>query len=111
MRPPSVTIIGWLFILAGTVGFLYHLTELKIPITNDAIWVLVVRLLAIVGGILVLKGANAGRWLLITWMAYHVILSFFHSASALAMHTFLLVAIAVILFSARATRYFGRPSA
>ncbi|MEX2235582.1 MAG: hypothetical protein WD824_25710 [Cyclobacteriaceae bacterium] len=57
-RPLAVTIIGWLFIAAGTVGFVYHLRELtpRDLFSNDAAWVLLMRLLAIVAGILILRG-------------------------------------------------------
>jgi hypothetical protein len=87
-RPVAVTIIGWFFILAGTVGFIYHLPEVVIrdPFINDAVLVEFVRLMAIVGGALVLRGVSVGRWLLITWMAYHVVLSYFHAVSQLITH-------------------------
>ena len=60
-RPVAVTILGWLFVLAGAVGFIYHIREFRIsrPFQNDAAWVLAVRLLGILGGVLVLKGINA----------------------------------------------------
>lgn len=52
-RPLAVTVTGWLFIAAGALGFVYHLSELSIsdPFSNDAGWVLLVRILAIVGGV------------------------------------------------------------
>src|SRR5688572_8506458 len=107
-RPIAVVIIGWFFIAAGTVGFTYHLGELSIqaPFANDAIWVLLVRLLAIAAGILTLRGANAGRWLLVIWLLYHVVLSYFHSLSELIMHAILLAVIAYVLFHPRVTAFF-----
>ncbi len=111
-RPLSVTIIGWFFIAAGTVGFVYHARELAIrdPFADDAAWVLFVRLLAIAGGVLTLRASNAGRWLLILWMAYHVVLSYFHSVSELAVHAILLAAILYLFFQPRVVAYFGRKS-
>ena len=107
-RPLSVTIIGWLFIAAGTVGFVYHITELTIwdPFSNDAVWVLLVRFLAIVGGILTLRGANTGRWLLVVWMAYHVVLSYFHPLAELVIHALLLVVVIYALFHPGAATFF-----
>ena len=110
-RPLSITIIGWLFILAGTVGFFYHLSELSLqePFGNDAPLVLLIRLLATAGGILTLLGRNMGRWLLVIWMAYHVVLSYFHyfhSILELAMHTALLGVIAYFLFHRKAAAFF-----
>lgn len=109
-RPLSVTIIGWLFILAGAVGLVYHLSDLSMrdPFPNDSVWVLVVRALAIAGGIFCLRGMNSGRWLLVAWMAYHVVLSYFHSVSQTVMHAILLGVIVVALFHPRASSYFGR---
>lgn len=109
-RPVSLTIVGWFFIVAGTVGFVYHATEIDIhdPFANDAAWVLLVRLLAIAGGVLVLRGSNAGRWLLILWVAYHVVLSYFHSMSELAVHALLLAATIFFLFQPRVVAYFNR---
>jgi hypothetical protein len=107
-RPVVVTIIGWFFIIAGTVGFIYHVTELNIqdPFVNDAIWILLVRLLAIAGGMLTLRGANTGRWLLVIWLSYHVVLSYFHTLSELIMHAILLAAVIYVLFHPKATAFF-----
>lgn len=107
-RPLPVIIIGWFFIAAGTVGFIYHINELSIenPFVNDAIWVLLVRFLAIAGGILILRGTNTGRWLLMAWLVYHVVLSYFHSLSELIMHAILLVGISCALFHPRVAIFF-----
>lgn len=108
-KPPlSITIIAWLFIVAGVVGIVYHAAEIHLNALfgNDLLFALVVRLLAVVGGIVMLRGANWGRWLLIAWLAYHVVLSYFHSWPQTAMHAVLLVVIAIILFRPEANRYF-----
>jgi Trk-type K+ transport system membrane component len=109
-RPLSVTIVGWFFILAGAVGFVYHLSELNVHdlFSDDSLWILLVRVLAIVGGILCLRGMNAGRWLLVIWMAYHVGLSYFHSVSEMVTHAILLAVIVVALFHRTASGYFQR---
>jgi hypothetical protein len=111
-RPISITIIGWFFIVAGSVGFIYHLSELEIssPFRNDAAWILIVRLLAIVGGVLVLRGSNVGRWLLVVWMAYHVVLSYFHTLSELIMHAVLLIVLIIFLFNRRVADFFSNPN-
>ena len=107
-RPISVTVIGCIFIAAGVIGFAYHVSEFKPqrPFQYDLVWVSLLRLLAIVGGVFVLRGKNWARWLLILWMAYHVVLSAFHSPVELAMHGLLLAVIAYVLFRARASDYF-----
>jgi hypothetical protein len=107
-RPLAVLVIGWIFILAGVVGLTYHLTELnpQRPFENDAIWVLLVRLLAIIGGLFMLRGSDWARWLLVMWMAYHIILSAFHSMFELITHTVLLAVIAYFLFRPHVSAYF-----
>jgi len=107
-RPRSITIISWLFVAAGTIGLAYHATEFKAqrPFEYDLIWVGIVRLLAILSGVFMLRGSNWARWLLLVWLAYHVILSGFHSLSELAMHSVLLCVVAYFLFRPQASAYF-----
>jgi hypothetical protein len=107
-RPLSITIIGWLFVGAGTIGLVYHATEFKIqrPVEYDLILVCIVRLLAILSGVFLLRGSNWARWLLLVWLAYHVILSAFHSFFELALHSLLLGVIAYFLFRPQASAYF-----
>ena len=53
------------------------------------------------------SGSNWARWLAVVWIAYHVILSGFHSLNELAVHGALLAAFANVALSPEATRYFG----
>lgn len=109
-RPLSVTVIGWLFVAAGVVGLAYHATELNAPgpFDSEVVWVLIVRLLAIVGGAFLLRGADWARWLLLAWIAYHVALSAFHSWSQTVVHAALLAGVAVVLLRPDAAAYFRR---
>ncbi len=111
-RPLSVTIISWLFIAVGTIALLYHLTELKAHhwFDHELIWVCFVRVLAIVAGLFMLRGHNWARWLLILWLAYHVILSAFHSPMEVIMHGLLLIVFAYFLFRRPASEYFRESS-
>ena len=108
-RPLSVTIVAWFFIAAGVLGFVYHLEALtpQTPFANDAAWILLVRLLAVVGGVLALRGKNTGRWLLVAWMTYHVVLSYFHELSELIIHAVLLAVVIGLLFYGCAGRFFS----
>src|SRR6187549_1449514 len=108
-RPLSVTLISYLFIIAGAAGIIYHASELKeIATRPDVILVLAVRLLAIVGGLYTLRGANWARWLLVAWIVYHVILSFYHSTAELAMHFVLSIVVIISLFHPKANAYFKK---
>jgi hypothetical protein len=107
-RPLSISIIGYLFVTAGAVGFIYHLREIKgqLPADYDVFWVCFVRLIAVVGGVFLLRGRNWARWVLTIWLAFHLVLSVFHNLSGFIMHTLLLAVIAYFLLRAQASVYF-----
>ena len=107
-RPLSVTIVGWLFIAAGTIGMLYHAREIDLahPFAVELVLALIVRALAIVGGIFLLRGARWARWLVIAWLVYHVILSVFHPVGELVMHVLLLAVIGYFLWRKESSRHF-----
>jgi hypothetical protein len=111
-RPLSITIISWIFIAVGCVGLVYHLSPRHIgelqprAFPYKLIGVSAVRMLAIVAGVFMWRGANWARWLAVIWLAYHVVLSAFHSISQLAMHGVLLAVITYFLFRPRASAFF-----
>lgn len=98
-------------IAAGATGLAYHFPELlRQPWPRDILWVELVRLAAIVCGIFLLRGREWARWLALAWMAYHVVLSAFHEAPGLVLHSLFLAAIGWVLLRPAATRYFrGHP--
>jgi hypothetical protein len=106
--PRSVTVISWIFIAAGVVGFAYHATEFKThgPFQYDLLWVCLVRLLAVLSGLFMLRGRNWARWLLLAWTAFHVILSAFHSLFELVVHGLLFAVVAYFLLCRQASVYF-----
>ena len=109
-RPISVTILSCVILAAGAVGLVYHLQEFNLqrPFEKDTLWVLVLRVLAIVGGIFMLRGRNWARWLTLAWIGFHVCLSFFHSAREVAAHAVLLAVFAYFLLRKPASSYFCR---
>ena len=108
-RPLSVTLVSFLFIGAGIAGIIYHFEDFKkIPEQPEEIWILLLRVIAIVGGALTLVGNNLARWILIAWMIVHVVLSIFHSTEELIMHLILTVVIAFALFNPKANAYFRK---
>src|SRR5206468_12207005 len=104
-RPLPVTIISFVFIAAGVMGVAYHLTEFKVqhPFHDEAAWLLVVRLLAVMAGVYMPKGRYWARCLAIVWIGSHVILSSFHSVQDLAMNAWLFVVFTYFLFLIPAT--------
>jgi hypothetical protein len=107
-RPRSVMVVGYLFIAAGVIGLVYHASELTARqlFDHDFLWIAVVRALAILSGVFILRGSNWARWLLLVWIAYHVILSIFHTLSELAVHGLVLAVVAYLLVRPPASAFF-----
>jgi hypothetical protein len=104
-RPLSVTLIACLFIIAGSVGFVYHLHTDR-PLNHWVIIIFAVRLFAVVGGAFLLLGQNWARWLLLAWLAFHVCGSALHSYSEALAHLALLILLGYILLRPPASNYF-----
>ena len=103
-RPIPVTILGGLFIAAGLVGLLYHLSER--PLDRSTLLVSFIRAIAIVGGVFLLRGYNWARWLLLAWVAFHVVVSMFHTVSETLAHAVLLAVVAYFLLTPPDSKYF-----
>ena len=108
-RPPlSVLVIAVLFLGVGMVGFVYHFRTL-LAWQQGSVWVESIELLAVVAGVFLLFGQNWARWLAVVWMAFHVVLSAFHSYAETAVHAAFLALIVWALFVPReARRHFQR---
>ena len=106
--PLSVLILGCVFIGAGAIGFAYHLTDFPArgPFPYDLVWAELIEMLAIILGIFMIIGRNWSRWGALAWIAFHVILSAFHTFGEFAVHALFLAVIAWILFRPEAARYF-----
>ena len=105
-RPPvSVIVVACLYLAVGTIGFAYHFTQL-LAFQPDAVWVEATEFLAIICGACMLRGYNWARWLAVAWIAFHVILSAFHSFHEFAIHGLFCVVITWFLFRPGAARYF-----
>ena len=107
-RPVAVTILAWVYIAVGAVGFAYHFTDFqaKDVFQFDGVGVEFVRLLAVICGAFMLRGHNWARWLALAWIAFHVILSAFHALPQFAIHCVFCAVIAWLLFRPEAARYF-----
>jgi hypothetical protein len=53
-----------------------------------------------------LRGRNWARWIALAWIAFHVIVSAFHTVAEFSMHLLFFAAIAWGLFRPEAARYF-----
>jgi len=103
--PFSVRFLGYLFILVGIAALVFHLVRGSLDY-----WILLiafVEIVAIVAGVFLLKGRNWARWLLLLWIAFHVIATALNSLSASAPHLLLLIAVGYFLFTPPDSAYFG----
>src|SRR5512143_2680147 len=97
-RPRSITFVAWVFIVAGTAGLVNdwwplltsQATQQLAKLNADGLWDLglawTTRLLAVVGGVGLLRCHNWARWLLAAWMLFHIGISVFHSFPEVLMH-------------------------
>ena len=104
-RPVSVMILAGVYIGAGAIGFAYHFPEL-LAFRYDSVWVELTEFVAIVCGAFMLRGHNWARWLALAWIAFHVILSAFHTFHEFAIHGLFCAVIAWLLFRPEAALYF-----
>lgn len=105
-RPIYVTVLGYVLVAAGVVGIAYHFAEFKSTPPSEYLLVLVVRLIAIVAGVFMLRGRDWARWLAIAWIGFHLGISIFHTKEGIAVHAVVLVAFSVLLFLPAANQYF-----
>lgn len=103
-RPVAVLAVSCIFLLVGTLGFIYHFHQLQ---QQGGIWVELTETLAILAGAFMLRGQNWARWLALAWMAFHVALSAFGALPKLAIHSLIFIGIAWLLFLPESRRYFG----
>jgi hypothetical protein len=103
-RPIPVTILGCLFIVVGLAGSGYHLS--RRPLDSWAALISIIEIIAIVGGVSLLKGRNWARWMMIGWLGFHVVVSAFRSLSDCLAHAVLLVAVAYFLLTPPDSQYF-----
>ncbi|HZT34201.1 MAG TPA: hypothetical protein VFA33_30195 [Bryobacteraceae bacterium] len=104
-RPLPVTIVGYVYILVGAAGFAYHFRAM-LASRSGSVWVELTELVALVCGVFILRGNNCARWAALAWIAFHVILSAFHSFRQFAIHAVICAVIAWVLFGPGGARYF-----
>jgi uncharacterized protein YjeT (DUF2065 family) len=117
-RPISITLIALLFIAIGIGNLVRGILPVLSPRTwsqaahsrtqtlGDAAWVGSTGILAALGGLGLLRGANWGRGLLAGWMAFHIILSILHSPTELIVHCVLFSLITYFLFRSSTRPFF-----
>ena len=112
-RPLSITIISWLFIVFGVMALVAGLWPLMHMRGADRLadfekhWMVhLSRAAQIIAGVFMLRGKNWARWLLVVWLAFHVIVGALHSMFHLVTHVIVFAAGMYFLFRRNASAYF-----
>ena len=112
-RPRSITIISWLFIVFGSIALLSGVLPIGDVTVAQRIaelkghWMVhLARMASIVAGVFMLYGRNWARWLLVAWIAFHIVISALHSVLYLLMHVAIFTVILYFLFRPKASAYF-----
>ena len=105
-RPFEVTILGWLFIAVGIVTTAHNLWTGRMD--RWMVLIVFVEMIAVVGGMYLLQGANWARWLLLAWLAGHVVAVAFDPSRYLLSHVVLLLIIGYVLLRPPVSTYFHR---
>ena len=66
------------------------------------------RAVGIVAGVFMLRGRNWARWLLVLWIAFHIVVSALHSMLQLLMHVVIFSIVLYFLFRRPASTYFNQ---
>lgn len=104
MRPRSITIISWLFIVFGSIALLSGVLPFRDLASHW--YVHLSRILMIVAGVFMLKGHNWARWLLVLWITFHIIISALHSMLFLLMHVAIFSVILYFVFRLQSSAFF-----
>ena len=64
------------------------------------------QFVALLSGVLMLYRSNWGRWLLVVWLAFHVVLSILHTPFELIVHSLLFLVLLFFLFRPPTSAYF-----
>ena len=108
--PLPVLIVAIALMTAGIVGFFYHLKEFADPDQKLYVTILVelLRIVAFVSGLLLLRANNLARWLSIAWVLLHVVISAFNSVGETIMHFVVLLIVCILLFLPVSTNYLNK---
>ncbi len=112
-RPIPLIIVSVVFLIVGVGGLfaaarpvVHFGSSISSHEVRDSIFVAVSGILAVLSGVFMLLGRGWARWLAMAWLAFHVVMSYFHETFEMVVHFIFLVLIALILFKSSAATYF-----
>lgn len=105
-RPLLITILGWLFILAGLAELILHVIRIHRPVQPWDIGIPLLELVLVACGVFLLRGSNWARWLAVAWIAVHVGVGFLDSFRRGMIHTIIFLIFTWILFRPEVNAWF-----
>ncbi|MFZ0301623.1 MAG: hypothetical protein WAL75_03015 [Terracidiphilus sp.] len=113
-RPPTITLLSFLFIAVGVISTAAHVWQFNIekPSALEEAGIFVIGALAVLAGVYMLRGKNWARWLALAWISFHVIVAAFNQPLGLIIHVVFVVLLAWLLFRRESQQWFNpRPEA
>jgi uncharacterized membrane protein HdeD (DUF308 family) len=109
-RPLSIVVISLLFILLGAITLVHALVEFinatdRLTDLKSHWMIYLSAVAAIVGGLFLFKGENWARWLLVLWMAFHIVVGALHGIGPLVTHVVIFSVILFFLFRRPVSSY------
>ena len=104
-RPLSITIISWIFIAFGSIALLSGV--LPLADLKSHWYIHLSRILQIVAGVFMLYGRNWARWLLVVWIAFHIVVGALNGVVTLLMHIVIFSVVLFFVFRRDANTYFA----
>lgn len=108
-RPWEIWFLGCLFIGVGVVSGTVHAWHAQFD--RWLVLIELVQVWGIAGGVFLILGKSWARWVLLAWLAFHVVVGALDSVSMGFSHAVLAVAIAYFLLRSPAAAYFRSDSA
>jgi hypothetical protein len=108
-RPFEVTLLGWFLIAVGIFATTYHFCTGALD--RWMIGIVLFEGVGILAGVFLLKGARWARWLVLAWIAFHVVAMGLNSVWDALPHLVLLVAVGYFLLGPPTAPYYRRAQA
>ncbi len=105
-RPPILVIIVSVLLMATGIGGSIQHRAAILSGDRDGLTLAVFEVAAIVAGVFLLRGANWARWLAMTWIGAHVVISFFHPWKEFLTHVLVFAFFAFALFRRSSAAWF-----
>lgn len=109
-RPVTIIVISFLFILLGALTLINAAwdtisTDQRLTDLQHHWMIYLSAVAAIAGGVFLFKGQSWARWLLVAWMAFHIVVGALHGIGPLLTHVVIFSVIIFFLFRRPASTY------